>query len=149
MARRAQITDRARQEVEPLLPENRRSAGQRREHRAVVNGILWNELRTASPRRDLPETYGAPGRPASTTASTAAGATAPGIACRPARPGQERDAVGEVEWEVGVDDAVVRGAHRHAAGARSRPPSAADEKKGRWVQPVSATVLASVAAGVL
>jgi transposase len=38
------------------------------------------------------------------------------------------DAVGDVEWEVSVDDTVIR-AHQHAAGARSRP-SVADEKRG-------------------
>ena len=38
------------------------------------------------------------------------------------------DAVGEVEWEVSVDDTVIR-AHQHAAGARGAS-SAADEKRG-------------------
>ena len=38
------------------------------------------------------------------------------------------DAVGEVEWEVSVDDTVVR-AHQHAAGARTRP-SHKDLKRG-------------------
>ena len=46
----------------------------------------------------------------------------------------KNDAVGDVEWEVSVDDTVIR-AHQHAAGAagaagaRSKP-SAADEKRG-------------------
>jgi hypothetical protein len=38
------------------------------------------------------------------------------------------DAVGEVEWEVSVDDTVIR-AHQHAAGARGEP-SEQDEKRG-------------------
>jgi transposase len=38
------------------------------------------------------------------------------------------DAVGEVEWEVSVDDTVVR-AHQHAAGARLEP-SKKDAKRG-------------------
>jgi hypothetical protein len=38
------------------------------------------------------------------------------------------DAVGEVEWEVSVDDTVVR-AHQHAAGARTEP-SKKDAKRG-------------------
>jgi hypothetical protein len=33
------------------------------------------------------------------------------------------DAIGEVEWILGVDSTVVR-AHRHAAGARKRGPPA-------------------------
>jgi hypothetical protein len=40
----------------------------------------------------------------------------------------KNDAVGEVEWEVSVDDTVIR-AHQHAAGARGAS-SAADEKRG-------------------
>ncbi len=41
----------------------------------------------------------------------------------------KNDAVGEVEWEVSVDDTVILRAHQHAAGARGKP-SAADEKRG-------------------
>jgi transposase len=40
----------------------------------------------------------------------------------------KNDAVGEVEWEVSVDDTVIR-AHQHAAGAR-RKPSGHRTKKG-------------------
>lgn len=40
----------------------------------------------------------------------------------------KNDAVGEVEWEVSVDDTVIR-AHQHAGGAR-KDSSAADEKRG-------------------
>ena len=40
----------------------------------------------------------------------------------------KNDAVGEVQWEVSVDDTLIR-AHQHAAGARSKP-SVADEKGG-------------------
>jgi transposase len=39
----------------------------------------------------------------------------------------KNDAVGEVVWEVSVDDTVIR-AHQHAAGARGEP-SAANEKR--------------------
>jgi len=78
MARHGQITDRAWEQIEPLLPrEGGKRGGQWLDHRTVINGILW-KLRTGSPWRDLPETT-VPGRPAS-TASTAGGATAPGIA---------------------------------------------------------------------
>lgn len=57
MVRRGEITDRAWQEIEPLLPQYGQSGGQWRDHRTVVNGILW-KLRTGSPWRDLPERYG-------------------------------------------------------------------------------------------
>jgi transposase len=57
MVRRGEITDQAWQEIEPLLPEYGQSGGQWREHRTVINGILW-KLRTGSPWRDLPQRYG-------------------------------------------------------------------------------------------
>ncbi len=81
MIRREEITDQAWQEIEPLLPKYGQSGGQWRDHRTVVNGILW-KLRTGSPWRDLPERDTVPGRPA-TTAWCAGGATAPGTACSP------------------------------------------------------------------
>jgi hypothetical protein len=41
MVRRGVITDRAWQEIEPLLPEYGQSGCQMRDHQQVVNGILW------------------------------------------------------------------------------------------------------------
>ena len=79
MVRRAEITDRAWQEIEPLLPEYGQSGGQWRDHRTIINGILW-KLRTGSPWRDLCPKGTVPGRPA-TTASIAGEGTVPGIAC--------------------------------------------------------------------
>src|SRR5215208_2045451 len=57
MVRRGEITDRAWRQIEPLLPEYGQSGGHWRDHRTIINGILW-ELRTGSPWRDLPERYG-------------------------------------------------------------------------------------------
>jgi transposase len=45
------------EQIEPLLPENRRKGGRWRDHRTVIDGILW-KLRTGAPWRDLPERYG-------------------------------------------------------------------------------------------
>jgi transposase len=87
MVRRGEITDQAWQEIEPLLSEYGQSGGQWRDHRTVINGILW-KLRTGSPWSD---------------------------------------AVREIEWEVSVDDTVVR-AHQHAAGARRKPTKGEDAK---------------------
>ncbi len=52
-----EVTDGAWAELKPLLPENGGRGQQRRDHRQVVNGILW-KLRTGAPWRDLPERYG-------------------------------------------------------------------------------------------
>jgi Putative transposase of IS4/5 family (DUF4096) len=48
MVRRAEIADRTWLEIEPLLPQYGQSGGQWRDHRTLVNGILW-KLRTGSP----------------------------------------------------------------------------------------------------
>jgi transposase len=57
MVGRGEITDKAWEQIVPLLPDNGRRGGQWQEHRKVVNGILW-KLRTGAPWRDLPERYG-------------------------------------------------------------------------------------------
>jgi hypothetical protein len=87
-----------------------------------VNGILW-KLRTGSPWRDLPERYG----PSQTCFDRYNRWRRDGTWDRLLDHVQTKnDAVEEVEWEVNVDDTVIR-AHKHAAVARSEP-SVADEK---------------------
>ena len=54
---RGELTDKAWAVIEPLLPEPGVRAGRWRDHRQVINGILW-KLRTGAPWRDLPERYG-------------------------------------------------------------------------------------------
>ena len=54
MVKRGKLTDKAWEQIAPLLPENGRRGKQWRDHREVMNGILW-KLRTGSPWRDLPE----------------------------------------------------------------------------------------------
>ena len=135
MVRRGEITDRAWKQIEPLLPEYGRSGGQWRDHRTVVNGILW-KLRTGSPWRDLPERYG----PWQTCFDRFNRWRREGTWDRLLASAQTKsDAVGEIEWEVSVDDTVIR-AHQHAAGAR-RKPGGQDEKgapeplrRGPWTQ---------------
>ena len=124
MVRRGEITDRAWQEIEPLLPQYGQSGGQWRDHRTIINGILW-KLRTGSPWRDLPQRYG----PWQTCYDRFNRWRRDGTWDRLLSHAQTKnDAVGNVEWEVSVDDTVIR-AHQHAAGARSEP-SVEDEKGG-------------------
>src|SRR5215208_2355867 len=56
MVRRGELTDRAWEQIEPLLPQEdaKKRGGRWRDHRTSVNGILW-KLRTGSPWRDIPE----------------------------------------------------------------------------------------------
>jgi len=124
VTRRGELTDEAWERIAPLLPENGRRGKQWKEHREVVNGILWR-IRTGAPWRDLPSRYG------------------PWQACydrfaRWRRDGtwdrllahlqMNSDAAGEVMWEVSVDSTISR-AHQHAAGAR-RAPSREDANRG-------------------
>ncbi len=51
------MTDRAWARIEPLLPPSGQRGGRWREHRQVLNAILW-KLRTGAPWRDLPQRYG-------------------------------------------------------------------------------------------
>jgi transposase len=69
MVGRGELTDKAWKQIAPLLPENRPRGGRWRDHRLVINGILW-KLRTGAPWHELPERYGPWQRPA-TTASCA------------------------------------------------------------------------------
>ncbi|PMB02707.1 hypothetical protein CEN49_24930 [Fischerella thermalis CCMEE 5273] len=58
MAKRGELTDEVWATIEPLLPKNQPRRGKPwRDHRTVINGILWR-LRTGAPWRDLPERYG-------------------------------------------------------------------------------------------
>ena len=57
MVKKGEFTDEAWARIAPLLPENGRRGGRWRDHREVINGILW-KLRTGALWRDLPERYG-------------------------------------------------------------------------------------------
>ncbi len=54
---RGVLTDKAWEQIVPLLPGNGRRGQQWKDHRKVINGILW-KLRTGAPWRDLPPRYG-------------------------------------------------------------------------------------------
>lgn len=75
MVKRGELTDKAWAQIASLLPENGRRGGRWRDHREVVNGILW-KLRTG-PHGATYRNATARGRPA-TTASYVGDATAPG-----------------------------------------------------------------------
>ncbi len=125
MVRRHELTDEAWERIAPLLPAHPRRGQRWRDHRTVVNGILWR-LATGAPWRDLPERYG----PWQTVYDRFVRWRRDGTWDRLLADAQTKsDAVGEVVWEVSIDSTSIR-AHQHAAGARKRPAKA-DEKRGR------------------
>jgi len=125
MVGRGELTDAGWARLGPLLPGNGRRGKQWRDHRTVINTILWR-LRTGAPWRDLPERYG----PWRTAYERLVRWRRDGTWERLLAEAQTRsDAVGEVVWEVSGDGSHVR-AHQHAAGARKQPAKA-DRKRGR------------------
>jgi transposase len=125
MVGRGELTDVAWARIEPLLPTRGGRGGRWRDHRQVINAILW-QLRTGAPWRDLPERYG----PWKTAHERLRKWTADGTWDRIlAEVIVKDDAVGAVEWTFSIDSSSVR-AHQHAAGAR---------KKGGPVPPGSTT----------
>jgi transposase len=114
------------------LPSSKgKRGGQYKDHRRVINGILW-VLRTGAPWRDLPERYGK----WKTCHDRLLRWRRQGVWERVLQALQgEADAVGAVVWTVvSIDGTTVR-AHQHAAGARHTPaptePPAPPEKGGR------------------
>ncbi len=104
MVGRGEVTDRAWARIEPLLPAHGRRGGRWRDHRQVLNAILW-KLRTGAPWRDLPERYG----PWKTAHERLRRWTADGTWERIlAEVIVKDDAVGEVEWVISVDSSSVR-----------------------------------------
>jgi transposase len=105
-----------------------RRGGRWRDHRQVLNGILFR-VRTGVPWRDLPERYG----PWETVYKRFARWQTDGTWARiEAALRTQADAAGELDWDAQIDSSVVR-AHQHAAGARKRgaPRSRQDASK-RW-----------------
>jgi transposase len=113
--RRHEVTDASWAAIAPLLPPDARRGQKWRDHRAVLNAILW-KLSTGTPWRDLPERY----QPWQTPAARLLRWQRDGTWARVLRRVQQcSDAVASIDWEVSVDSTVIR-AHQHAAGAPKR-----------------------------
>jgi len=114
---RHDLTDEEWALLEPLLPSQaRRKARPWKDHRQVVNGVLWR-TRTGSPWRDLPASYGCWKTVYNRHRRWSADGTWSGVL----RELQRGCDLGEDRWVVSIDSTVVR-AHHHAAGARHEPP---------------------------
>jgi transposase len=114
MGTRRVLTDEMWAELEALLPDRTpRRGGRWRDHREVVEAIVWR-FRAGAPWRDLPEDF----PPFTTVWERLDTWSQNGVWDQVLRRLQgQAHAVGELEWIVSVDSTIAR-AHQHAAGAR-------------------------------
>jgi transposase len=117
MVRRHELTDEQFAKLAPLLPPERPATGRpNKDHRTVLNAILWR-LKTGSPWRDLPERYG----PWETVYSRFRRWQRSGVWARILAALQaDADAGGGLDWALHFVDGTVVRAHQHAAGARTK-----------------------------
>jgi transposase len=110
---RFELTDDEYARIAPLLPPMTPQRGGRwRDHRQVINGILFR-IRAGVPWRDVPERYG----PYQTLYKRFARWEQDGTWARiEAMLQVEAEADGDLDWDAHVDSTVVR-VHQHAAGA--------------------------------
>src|SRR4051794_39265483 len=112
MIGRHELTDAAWARIEPLLPDTGKRGGRWRDHRQVINAILW-QSKTGVPWRDLPQGYG----PWETAHERLRRWTADGTWDKILTEVVVKDdSIGVVEWTFSVDSSSVR-AHQHAATA--------------------------------
>ena len=112
---RGDLTDAQWKRLAPLLPPQKPKTGRpAKDHRLIINGILWI-LRTGAPWRDLPERFG----PWKTVVSRFYRWRITGVWDRVlAALQQQADAAGDLDWSKHFVDATVIRAHQHAAGAK-------------------------------
>lgn len=124
MDERRELTDEQWERLVPHLPPQKPVTGKpNRDHRTVVEAILWR-LRTGAPWRDLPERYG----PWSTVYGRFRRWRLAGIWDRVfAAILREADAAGRVDWDQHFMDGSSIRAHQHAAGAKG-----GTRRRKRW-----------------
>jgi transposase len=114
--RRHELTDEQWQQIDFLFPENGHRGGQWKDHRLMVNGIIWI-LATGAPWRDLPKRFG----PWQTVYDRFRKWTRQGLWDKILLHLQiQRQKDGKIDWQrFFIDGSVVR-AHKAAAGARKK-----------------------------
>ena len=117
--RRHELSDEEWARLAPLLPPEQPKTGRRnKDHRLIVNGILWH-LGTGAPWRDLPERHG----PWQSVYTRFRRWRLAGVWDRLfAALQREEDAAGQVDWDLQFVDGTVIRAHQHAAGAKGGTP---------------------------
>jgi transposase len=109
------LTDEQWERIRPLLPPQRPRTGRpAKDHRTVVEAILWID-RTGAPWRDLPQEFG----PWQSIATRFYRWVEAGVwDSALAELQRQADARGELDWELHHVDGTSIRAHQHAAGAQ-------------------------------
>ncbi|WP_367140769.1 MULTISPECIES: IS5 family transposase [Streptomyces] len=113
---RGDLSDAEWARLEPHLPKSVGRGGWWKDHRTVINGILFRQ-RTGIPWRDLPARFGKWKTCHDRHRRWSADGTWEGI-LRSVQ--ADADAEGRIDWSVVSVDSTVCRAHHHAAGARHR-----------------------------
>ncbi|MFJ5801460.1 IS5 family transposase [Streptomyces decoyicus] len=106
--------------LEPHLPKNVGRGGRWKNHRTVINGILFRQ-RTGIPWRDLPTRFGKWKTVHDRHRRWSADGTWDRILQAVQAVQADADAEGRIDWSVVSVDSTVCRAHQHAAGACHRP----------------------------
>jgi len=116
------LSDRQWDRLRSLLPPQKSRTGRpAKDHRTILNGILWI-VRTGSPWRCLPERYGS----WKTVSSRFSHWQKAGVGNRLLADLQRQaDAEGRLDWRLPFVDSTVARAHQHAAGAKGGPDTEA------------------------
>ena len=110
-----ELTDVQWERLFPLLPPQKPHTGRpARDHRTVINGILWI-LYTGSPWRSLPQRYGSWKTISSRFYRWQKARVWDRVLTALQR---QADAEGRLDWSLHFVDSTVVRAHQHAAGAK-------------------------------
>src|ERR671914_1692876 len=112
---RAELTDAQWERLRPMLPPQKpRSGRPAKDHRIVLEGILWI-MRTGAPWRDLPSRFGS-WRTVSSRFYRWRSARVWDVILAELQ--RQADADGRLDWSLHFVDSTVVRAHQHAAGAK-------------------------------
>ena len=143
MMNRGDLNEMDWERLRPLFPPQKAWVGRpAKDHRRVLNGILWI-LRTGAPWRDLPDRYGK----WTTVVSRFYRWRRAGIWDRLLTVLQVQGNVnGQLDWEKHDVDATVLRAHQHAAGAKGGARKPRASAAARAVSPRNSTFAPRAAA---